>query len=249
MCIRILWSKCLFKTAIPIFLPVQINLLCYFISLPTRFNILLSQTGKITLQSCPRRWVVWKRLGYYPKNVKIEDSSWKFLPVQKGGFQKTACPKDGLDGSWLSPWMYLKGILHSRFALLAANKCSLVKMPAPIENLVRKQNIKFMHNKNQFSMEYFQFMRRLLTCNALYVALQPGQEKLVGCTCFYDVHFLFLIFLFLFPITLFSISSLPIFVSISISFSLSSFCLFSISLFCICFFSLIPFSVSSFFIS
>ena len=53
-------------------------------------------------------------------------------------------------------------------------------MPAAIERYVRKQNIEFMHNKNQYSMEFFQFMRKLLTCNAPYVQPQPGHDKLVS---------------------------------------------------------------------
>ena len=31
--------------------------------------------------------------GYYPQEVKIEKTLKKLLPVQKGGFQETACPK------------------------------------------------------------------------------------------------------------------------------------------------------------
>ncbi len=58
----------------------------------------------------------------------------------------------------------------------SANRTSQVKMPAAIERFVRKQNIEFMHNKNQYSMEFFQFMRKLLTCNAPYVQVQPGQD-------------------------------------------------------------------------
>ena len=38
-----------------------------------------------------------------PQEVKIENSLLKFLPVQKGGFQETASPKDRQGGSWLSP--------------------------------------------------------------------------------------------------------------------------------------------------
>ncbi|XP_064639618.1 probable ubiquitin carboxyl-terminal hydrolase FAF-X isoform X3 [Lineus longissimus] len=52
------------------------------------------------------------------------------------------------------------------------------KMPASIERCVRKQNIQFSHNKNQFSPEYFQFTKKLLMCNSAYVTLQPGLDKL-----------------------------------------------------------------------
>lgn len=64
--------------------------------------------------------------------------------------------------------------------LTITNKTSQVKMPASIERCVRKQNILYMHYKNQFSLEYFQFMRNLLTCNAQYVQPLPNQEKLTA---------------------------------------------------------------------
>ncbi|XP_071440611.1 ubiquitin carboxyl-terminal hydrolase 9X isoform X2 [Hetaerina americana] len=44
-------------------------------------------------------------------------------------------------------------------------KLGLMKMPPAIERSVRKQNIKFMHNRNQFAAEYFQFIRKLASCN------------------------------------------------------------------------------------
>ncbi|XP_013401949.1 probable ubiquitin carboxyl-terminal hydrolase FAF-X isoform X1 [Lingula anatina] len=62
--------------------------------------------------------------------------------------------------------------------LTIENKTNQVTMPTAIERCVRKQNIQFMHNKNQFCVEYFQFMKKLLTCNHLYLALPPGMEKL-----------------------------------------------------------------------
>jgi len=56
------------------------------------------------------------------------------------------------------------------------NKVNQIKMPGTIDRCVRKQNILFMHNKNQFSMEYFQFMRKLITCNGMHVQPQPGPD-------------------------------------------------------------------------
>ena len=44
--------------------------------IPTTFNSLLCQKGQ-----CHRRWFSKKIFGYYPKKVKIKNSSWKFLPV------------------------------------------------------------------------------------------------------------------------------------------------------------------------
>ncbi|XP_053404353.1 probable ubiquitin carboxyl-terminal hydrolase FAF-X isoform X2 [Mercenaria mercenaria] len=52
------------------------------------------------------------------------------------------------------------------------------KMPKTIEKCVRKQNIMFMHEKTQFSPEYFQFMKRLLTCNQIYTHTSSTQDKL-----------------------------------------------------------------------
>ncbi|XP_068731970.1 ubiquitin carboxyl-terminal hydrolase 9X-like isoform X1 [Montipora capricornis] len=40
------------------------------------------------------------------------------------------------------------------------------KMPAVIERAVRKQNVHFLHNRIQYSVEFFQFMRKLVTANA-----------------------------------------------------------------------------------
>merc|ERR1712123_551919 len=37
-------------------------------------------------------------------------------------------------------------------------------MPKPIERSILKQNVKFLHNRNQFSAEYFSFMRKLIQC-------------------------------------------------------------------------------------
>ena len=59
----------------------------------------------------------------------------------------------------------------------------VVKMPAPIERCVRKQNVLYLHNRNQFSAEYFRFMRRLLLCNIPH-GQQTGDEKLVCFTSY-----------------------------------------------------------------
>lgn len=60
---------------------------------------------------------------------------------------------------------------------LSDNKQCAVKMPVAIERSVRRQNIKFMHNRNQFSLEYFQFMKKLIICNGPYVT-SGNPEKL-----------------------------------------------------------------------
>lgn len=42
----------------------------------------------------------------------------------------------------------------------------LLKMPVAIENSIRRQNIKFLHHRSQFSAEYFSFIRKLVHGNA-----------------------------------------------------------------------------------
>jgi len=58
---------------------------------------------------------------------------------------------------------------------------TVVKMPSSIERCVRRQNINFLHNRNQFCPEYFRFMRRLLATNVVHVQPLQGEEKLVRC--------------------------------------------------------------------
>lgn len=50
-----------------------------------------------------------------------------------------------------------------------------IVMPSAIERSVRKQNVQFMHNRMQYSLEYFQFMKKLLTCNGVYLNPPPGK--------------------------------------------------------------------------
>ncbi|XP_060775080.1 probable ubiquitin carboxyl-terminal hydrolase FAF-X isoform X3 [Neoarius graeffei] len=54
-----------------------------------------------------------------------------------------------------------------------------LKMPSAIECGVRKQNVHFMHSRMQYSLEYFQFVKKLLTCNSVYLNPPPGQEYLL----------------------------------------------------------------------
>ncbi|XP_024919431.1 ubiquitin carboxyl-terminal hydrolase 9X isoform X3 [Cynoglossus semilaevis] len=63
--------------------------------------------------------------------------------------------------------------------LTISNKPNQVKMPSVIECSVRKQNVQFMHNRMQYSLEYFQFIKKLLTCNSVYLNPPPGQEHLL----------------------------------------------------------------------
>ncbi|KAF2881719.1 hypothetical protein ILUMI_24454 [Ignelater luminosus] len=43
---------------------------------------------------------------------------------------------------------------------------SFEQLGLSIENSIRKQNIKFLHHRSQFSVEYFSFIRKLVTCTA-----------------------------------------------------------------------------------
>ncbi|GBN37130.1 putative ubiquitin carboxyl-terminal hydrolase FAF-X, partial [Araneus ventricosus] len=61
---------------------------------------------------------------------------------------------------------------------LSDNKQNVIKMPVAIERSVRRQNIRFMHNRNQFSLEYFQFMKKLIMCNGPYVTIPNNHDKL-----------------------------------------------------------------------
>ncbi|KAG8450507.1 hypothetical protein GDO86_002966 [Hymenochirus boettgeri] len=60
-----------------------------------------------------------------------------------------------------------------------SSKPHQIKMPSAIERSVRKQNVQFMHNRMQYSLEYFQFIKKLLTCNSLYLNPPPGQDHLL----------------------------------------------------------------------
>lgn len=62
----------------------------------------------------------------------------------------------------------------------ADTKLGVMKMPPAIERSVRRQNIKFMHNRNQFSCEYFQFIRKLASCNIPPPERQHNADKFVS---------------------------------------------------------------------
>ncbi|XP_039251519.2 ubiquitin carboxyl-terminal hydrolase 9X-like [Styela clava] len=71
------------------------------------------------------------------------------------------------------------------------------KLPKHVEQLVQDQNIEFMHNKMQFSPEYFTFMQRLLRINnEFYIpdkihGLQEDAEKLAMISTQLAAKFLF----------------------------------------------------------
>ncbi|XP_060732320.1 probable ubiquitin carboxyl-terminal hydrolase FAF-X isoform X7 [Tachysurus vachellii] len=63
--------------------------------------------------------------------------------------------------------------------LSVSSKPNQIKMPPAIECSVRKQNVQFMHSRMQYSLEYFQFIKKLLTCNSVYLNPPPGQDHLL----------------------------------------------------------------------
>ncbi len=67
--------------------------------------------------------------------------------------------------------------MKSCVAIFPAPK-NLMKMPAAIQRRVRRQNIQFMHSRMQYSIEYFQFIRKLVTCNAALFNIPQGQDQL-----------------------------------------------------------------------
>ena len=49
------------------------------------------------------------------------------------------------------------------------------RMPLAVQRSVRKQNIKFLHNRIHFSPEYFLFMKKLVQNNVQLLSKSPGQ--------------------------------------------------------------------------
>lgn len=68
---------------------------------------------------------------------------------------------------------------------------SKVQMPPPIMRSVQMQNIKFMHTKNQFSVEYFNFIKRLLHNNGqvVFAHHQKREGSLTKGKCYFRLHF------------------------------------------------------------
>ncbi|KAK6195512.1 hypothetical protein SNE40_000926 [Patella caerulea] len=77
-----------------------------------------------------------------------------------------------------------KDIIKEFEKISIGNPITAVKMPKTIESRVKKQNILFMHEKIHFSVEYFQFIKKLLMCNHLILTqaitdrLTPDAEKI-----------------------------------------------------------------------
>ncbi len=63
------------------------------------------------------------------------------------------------------------------------------KMPGPIEKSIVKQNVLFLHNRNQFSPEYFNFMKKLISCNTGTVDINVFYSISFSCLKFNDFVF------------------------------------------------------------
>ncbi|XP_008200473.2 probable ubiquitin carboxyl-terminal hydrolase FAF-X isoform X3 [Tribolium castaneum] len=59
---------------------------------------------------------------------------------------------------------------------ISGRKETHLKMPLAIENSIRKQNIKFLHHRSQFSIEYFSFIKKLASSCA-QPNPRPGQSN------------------------------------------------------------------------
>ncbi|KAH9509417.1 putative ubiquitin carboxyl-terminal hydrolase FAF-X [Bulinus truncatus] len=60
---------------------------------------------------------------------------------------------------------------------LATSSLPPIKMPAAIEKVVRRGNIRFMHEKSQFSVEYFSFIKKLVMCNQFHINQSLMENK------------------------------------------------------------------------
>ncbi|KAK0066423.1 ubiquitin carboxyl-terminal hydrolase FAF-X isoform X1 [Biomphalaria pfeifferi] len=63
---------------------------------------------------------------------------------------------------------------------LATSSLPPIKMPAAIEKVVRRGNIRFMHEKSQFSSEYFNFMKKLVMCNQYLINQSLLENKMTS---------------------------------------------------------------------
>ena len=69
-------------------------------------------------------------------------------------------------------------ISESITSSLNSHSATVISMPSPIERSVRKQNIKFQHTYNQFSTEFFHFMRKLISSQTPYLC-QPDAKAAI----------------------------------------------------------------------
>ncbi len=65
-----------------------------------------------------------------------------------------------------------------------------IEMPGLIERSVRRQNIEFLHNRTQFSTEYFQFMKKLVisSSTSFHNVSQQHLSKVRPILFSYSIH-------------------------------------------------------------
>ena len=150
------------------------------ILIPTISYILLWQQGQLTLQPCPRR--VFLYLVITQKKVKIANSLQKLLPVSKGGFKETACPKDRQNRSWLSPCKVQTGVFSSiylcHFSLFLYEPSSSVhELLQPVQAVL--QPLDLLHARIVYCFNYAFKLRHQVLQNTL-VKLKQQQNKAVN---------------------------------------------------------------------
>lgn len=63
---------------------------------------------------------------------------------------------------------------------LAESKNGILPMPEPIERSLRHQNIRFLHGRSLYSIEFFNFVRNLVSCSIPLNKFEKAVRKL--CT-------------------------------------------------------------------
>ncbi|KAA0188934.1 hypothetical protein HAZT_HAZT007000 [Hyalella azteca] len=67
-------------------------------------------------------------------------------------------------------------MISSLSEMSIADRPSLLKMPVAMERSVVRQNVRFMHSRSQFSVDYFHFLKKLLMANHSFVQRAPADK-------------------------------------------------------------------------
>jgi len=62
-------------------------------------------------------------------------------------------------------------------SLSISTSTTSIKLPQAIDRVVRRGNVRFMHEKSQFSVEYFTFMKKLVVCNQFFINQAIAEAK------------------------------------------------------------------------
>lgn len=57
------------------------------------------------------------------------------------------------------------------------------QMPAQLEDIVNRKNMKCCHRRNQYTVEFFQFIRSLCSCHCLMVRSSQASVDVSGSSC------------------------------------------------------------------